>query len=187
MRDWTVGGAVIETGVVPARVSAEVGFENPEGEHHPSPAASGVLLVRNLRADGRSDWTPPGGVIDPGEDLVEGLTREVREETGLEVAEWSPPLYSIVAEAPGLGWRLHVEVRRALDVRGRLRIGDDPDGIVVGADWVGAGACEQRLCDAHPWVREPLVEWMTERFESPRRFHYDVTGAVLSELSIRRR
>ncbi len=33
------------------------------------------------------DWTPPGGVIDPGETISEGLVREVREETGLVVHE----------------------------------------------------------------------------------------------------
>lgn len=174
MRDWTVGGAVIETHVLDPGTWCGQGGD-------------GVLLVRNVRADGRVDWTPPGGVIDHGEDLVSGLTREVREETGLEVLRWSGPLYSITTEAPGLGWRLHVEVRRALEVRGTVRVGGDPDGIVVAADWFGPAACEDRLCDAHPWVREPLVEWMAERFESPRRFAYEVRGERPSELSIRRR
>ncbi len=30
-------------------------------------------------------WGPPGGKLDPGEDPVLGLKREIREETGLEV------------------------------------------------------------------------------------------------------
>ena len=46
-------------------------------------ADEGVLLVQNRRRDGRLDWSPPGGVIDTGETLLDGLTREVEEEIGL--------------------------------------------------------------------------------------------------------
>jgi 8-oxo-dGTP diphosphatase len=172
-----VGGAVIEAGTS--------GLDMPVAPGAGAASVDGVLLVENRRRNGTSDWTPPGGVIDPGEEVVEGLTREVREETGLEVLRWAGPIYQIVAEAPGLDWRLRVEVHRALEVRGDLRVGADPDGIVVAADWVGAHACADRLCDAHPWVREPLLEWMDERF-TEREFRYRVEGDRLTELSITR-
>jgi 8-oxo-dGTP diphosphatase len=171
MRDWVVGGAVIEARVL--------------GGAHTGPDDA-VLLVENVRRDGRSDWTTPGGVIDAGEDLVEGLTREVREETGLVVLAWSGPLYEIVAEAPDLGWRLRVEVHLAEAVDGSLQVGADPDGIVVDAQWVTPAACEDRLCDAHPWVREPLVEWMSQRFEPARRFDYTVRGTGPSDFVVQR-
>lgn len=170
MRDWVVGGAVIE--------GSALGMGDPH--------ADAVLLVQNRRPNGSVDWTPPGGVIDPGEDVVVGLTREVREETGLVVLDWSGPVYEIVAEAPGLGWRLRVEVHLALRVEGEVRIGADPDGIVVGADWVAASACGDRLCDAHPWVREPLLEWMGDRGSSARFFRYSVQGERPAELVITR-
>jgi 8-oxo-dGTP diphosphatase len=41
-----------------------------------------VLAIR--RRD-NSHWEPPGGVLDPHETIPEGLLREVREETGLEI------------------------------------------------------------------------------------------------------
>jgi 8-oxo-dGTP diphosphatase len=166
MRDWVVAGAVIERGTVRSE------RDRP-----------GVLLVENLRRSGTSDWTTPGGVIDPGEGVVEGLTREVREETGLEVLRWGEMLYEIVAEAPGLGWRLRVEVHRALEVDGPLRIGGDPDGIVIGAEWVDQPRCEECLGASHQWVREPLLEWVVERFDAPRIFRYRIDGERASDLS----
>src|SRR3546814_14851417 len=87
MRDWVVGGALI--------VSDE-----------------GLLLVQNRRRNGAHDWTPPGGVIDEGESLIDGLTREVREETGLRVTEWSGPPSEGRCEAPGPGLRLRSEEGR---------------------------------------------------------------------------
>lgn len=38
-------------------------------------------------------WHMPGGRINPGETYVEGLRREVREETGLEISEIGLPVY----------------------------------------------------------------------------------------------
>lgn len=44
-----------------------------------------VLLVRRGQAPLKGHWTLPGGLLELGESLFEGVTREVREETGLEV------------------------------------------------------------------------------------------------------
>jgi 8-oxo-dGTP diphosphatase len=46
---------------------------------------SRVLLVRRSTAPLKGHWTLPGGVLELGESLHEGLVREVREETGLVV------------------------------------------------------------------------------------------------------
>jgi 8-oxo-dGTP diphosphatase len=161
LRRWLVGGALIE---------------GPEG----------LLLVCNRRRDGRLDWTPPGGVIDTGEELLAGLAREVEEETGLVVTDWCGPLYEIVAEAPGLGWHLRVEVWRAEGFSGDLRVAD-PDGIVVDARFVGVRDCGPHLEGGHPWVTEPLREWLGERWSDTRRYGYEVEGSSVSSLVVRRR
>ncbi|GAC1334043.1 MAG: NUDIX domain-containing protein [Chloroflexota bacterium] len=44
-----------------------------------------VLLLRH-RFRERDNWDFPGGFIERGEDLVTGIRRELREETGLDVA-----------------------------------------------------------------------------------------------------
>jgi 8-oxo-dGTP diphosphatase len=151
VRSWLVAGAVIE-------------------------GPLGVLLVANRRRDGAVDWSTPGGVIDPGEGVLDGLAREVAEETGLVVTRWDGLLYEIEASAPDLGWDLRVEVHRAAEVEGTLRV-DDPDGIVVDACWVPVHDCAGRLEAAHHWVREPLAAWLGERWLASRRFRYRVEGA----------
>ncbi len=173
---WMVGGAVIESAVIaPDALPADVS------------TVPGVLLVQNRRHGGLVDWTPPGGVIDRGESLLEGLTREVQEETGLEVLAWSEPLYEIDALAPDLGWRLRVVVHRAEVVAGELRTGADPDGIVLSADVVPPEQCAQRLDAAHPWVREPLLDWMELRWSTPRRYCYLAEGTDPWRLNVSRR
>lgn len=145
----------------------------------------GLLLVHNRRRDGRHDWSPPGGVIDAGESLVEGLTREVREETGLTVTDWAGPLYEIEAEAPDLGWRLRVEAWRAVSWHGELVV-DDPDGIVVDARWVSTTDCAVHLADVSPWVADPVQEWLAEPWTGRRRYGYRIVGRDLRALEVTR-
>lgn len=150
MRDWLVGGGLILD-------------------------SEGLLLVRNRRRSGELDWTPPGGVIDAGETLIDGLTREVAEETGVKVSRWRGPVYEVEVLAPGLGWRLRVEAHLALEHGGALHV-DDPDGIVVEAAYVAPEACEGHLAGCHPWVSEPLAAWLSDRWLDGRRFSYRVDG-----------
>jgi len=44
-----------------------------------------VLLVRRGHEPSKGKWSLPGGVLELGESLTDGVIREVREETGLEV------------------------------------------------------------------------------------------------------
>lgn len=46
--------------------------------------ASGRVLVTQRRDNGK--WEPPGGVLELGESIVDGVSREVLEETGLRIA-----------------------------------------------------------------------------------------------------
>jgi 8-oxo-dGTP diphosphatase len=62
---------------------------NSEDTRH-SVSVAGVIIDDHGRAllIQRRDnhrWEPPGGVLEPGETIHDGLRREVREETGLDV------------------------------------------------------------------------------------------------------
>jgi len=45
----------------------------------------GIVLVQRQNPPLEGQWSLPGGVLDLGESMLEGLVREVREETGLIV------------------------------------------------------------------------------------------------------
>ena len=152
----------------------------------------GLLLVQNRRRNGSLDWSTPGGVIEvaEGETVLDGLTREVHEETGIRVNAWEGPVYEVRAEAAGMGWRLRVEVHRALDFAGDLVL-EDLDEIVVDAQWVDADACAPHLEACPVWVREPLAAYLADRWSCEggapaRSFSYRVDGADRSAITVTR-
>lgn len=98
-----------------------------------SPAVEGllerdgrVLLVRRDIEPKRGYWDMPGGFLEEGEDPYDGLRRELREETGLEVepVEFIGPHLEPYEDRWVLGftWRVHAEGEpRAGDDAGELR------------------------------------------------------------------
>ena len=119
--------------------------------------------------------------------MLDGLTREVREETGLVVTEWEGPIYEIEVRAPDLGWRLRVESFRALAYDGRA------GGRRPRRDRRRRPVRGHRPLRGPPraaryqWVAEPLSEWLVEPWTGLRSFGYDVAGGDLASLSVTRR
>jgi 8-oxo-dGTP diphosphatase len=144
MRRWQVGGGLIRHG-------------------------DGLVLVCNRRRDQSLEWTPPGGVIDEGETLLEGLTREVFEETGLVVPSWSGCVYRVTVDAPDMGWQLRVEAWEAASVEGEVVIAD-PDRIVEQVRHVAAHEAPALLQASPPWVREPVGDWLESTVQTHYRF-----------------
>ena len=163
MREWLVASGIVE------------------GPH-------GILLVQNRRRDGALDWSPPGGVVEvsDGESVVDGLTREVEEETGIRVTAWEGPVWEVEADAPDMGWQLRVEVHRALAFEGDLHVAD-PDGIVIDARFVPTDDCRAQLLTTWLPTHEPLLAWLAERWTAARAYRYTITGLTRADATITRR
>ncbi|MDP2292184.1 MAG: NUDIX hydrolase [Actinomycetota bacterium] len=158
MRHWTVGGALIRHG-------------------------DGLLLVCNRRKDRSLEWTPPGGVIDHGESVLQGLAREVQEETGLVVDGWVDCRYRVTVDAPDMGWRLKVEAWEVARVTGDVVLAD-PDGIVEQVRHASLAEAPGLLAGSPPWVHEPVGGWL--RGDSCEHYRFLLRGAERSSARIER-
>jgi 8-oxo-dGTP diphosphatase len=77
-----------------------------------------LLLIQRRNEPGRGLWSVPGGRVEPGEDDAAALVREMREETGLDVAPG--PLIGSVQRGP-----FAIADYRCTVVAGTLAASDD--------------------------------------------------------------
>jgi 8-oxo-dGTP diphosphatase len=80
--------------------------------------AGRLLVIQRGHEPGRGLWSVPGGRVEPGEDDAAALIREMREETGLDVAPG--PLVGRVQRGP-----FAIADYRCSVIGGSLRPGDD--------------------------------------------------------------
>ena len=153
-----------------------------------------VLLVANKRRRGRIKWSLPGGSVGRGESPLQALTREVREETGVEVLNWSRLVYTSIIKYRGAGndRDLVVEVHQAGGWQERSRATDDgdpapdPEDLLRFGDVEGLGVVAGFFSDLSPvgslvqslrqYVREPILDWRSLPWEGPRHYEYRVVS-----------
>lgn len=118
----------------------------------------GALLLHWHRKLGI--WLPPGGHIDPNEDPVQAVLREVREETGIigeivphlpawdfrNVTQLPPPLSVIVADVGGEPPHQHIDLAYIV----RPRAGAPREAPERDHGFVRVGEAELRRGDALP-------------------------------------
>jgi 8-oxo-dGTP diphosphatase len=127
--------------------------------------AGRVLL--SVRAD-LHGWELPGGNPEPGESDEQSLRREVREETGLEVA-----VERHVGDYCRTGFLPHeARVFLCRPVSGELRTSRETPRV----EWFPQDEIPTTLL---PWYREPLADALTGGDEPVRKHERQGVGAVL--------
>jgi 8-oxo-dGTP diphosphatase len=145
-----------------------------------------LLLAANRRRQGTLEWTPPGGVIDDGETVTRGISREVHEETGLHVPKWDECHYTVTVSAPDMGWQMTVESWFATIAHGQIAL-NDPDKIVEQAMFVDLHEVEGLLTESPPWVRIPILAWIAGGLNPIDAHEFHVYGADRATARIEQR
>jgi 8-oxo-dGTP diphosphatase len=93
-----------------------------------------VLLVRRGSEPLKGTWSIPGGLLELGEELAEGVRRELKEETGLDVEplEVLAVFDRIVRDGPRVRYHYVIVDYACRWKHGRLRPASD----VLDARWV---------------------------------------------------
>ncbi len=130
----------------------------------------GVLLT--VRCDLRG-WELPGGNARPGEPGKQALLREVREETGLEVA-----IERTVGDYVRTGFRPHTaRVFQCRPVGGRLRPSEETPRV----RWFDPESLPDTL---FPWFRAPLDDALRGDPEPIVRHEHQSARAILAGMVI---
>jgi 8-oxo-dGTP diphosphatase len=105
----------------PIKIAVGAVIEDSEGR---------VLLVKHVPERGgfwQGKWICPGGGLEPGETIAEGIKRDVKEETQLEIdlVKPLPPFDRIVRSEDKVSLHVIYIDYRARVTGGRLKLGSD--------------------------------------------------------------
>jgi ADP-ribose pyrophosphatase YjhB (NUDIX family) len=129
------------------------------------PSVSAVIvrdgrLLLQQRADG-GQWGLPGGSVEIGETVTAAIEREVREETGFEVAVerligvYSDPRFQVVRYPDGRVWH-YVNLCFACDLRGGSPRPQPEETLALG--WFAPDALPAELLPVHrPRIGDALA------------------------------
>ncbi len=136
--------------------------------HHCKLIVSGVvrlhgdllLVQQSYPGDLRPYWGLPGGQVEPGEELLAGLQRELLEETGLNLV--GTPTIAFVLQVlreTVEGIQEWLACHFACEVAGQISP-HDPDGLVLSAHWVPEQAALEHLGTDPQYDCEPLRSFL---------------------------
>ncbi|MBW4660890.1 MAG: NUDIX domain-containing protein [Drouetiella hepatica Uher 2000/2452] len=117
--------------------------------------AGDVLLIHQTSLPEADLWDLPGGGLEPWESLMEGLTREVREETGLidfqvegvlTIAETFFP-----KETGKTSHLLNLIYRCSVPDRSAVLSSEEPEVGERGIQWLAIGELTAETCTTRTW------------------------------------
>ncbi len=120
-----------------------------------------ILLVKQQGSeDPAPTWALPGGVVEQDEPLGEALRRELHQETGLQLLEIGPLIYSAQIKEDNTGQRTTSFIFEAHRWQGDIAP-EDPDHLILEARFMPVDSALEAL-SALPWqvMREPILAYL---------------------------
>jgi len=123
-----------------------------------------ILLVNQQGPDDPTpSWALPGGVVEHDEPLGEALRREFYQETGLQLLELGPLIYTAEVKVYETGQRTTSFIFEVLRWQGEIAPGD-PDNLILEARFMPIESALEAL-SALPWrvMREPIMAFLRDQ------------------------
>ena len=119
-----------------------------------------LLVQQHYPGERLPSWGLPGGQVEPGEELIAGLRRELLEETGLTLVGIPTIAFVIqVLRETEEGFQEWLACHFACEVAGQISP-QDPDGLVLSAHWVEEQAALELLEMDSQYDCKPLRRWL---------------------------
>jgi 8-oxo-dGTP diphosphatase len=114
-----------------------------------------VLLLHQATPPEPDSWDLPGGGLDPGETLLQGLMREVQEETGLEQFQVDGLLTVVEGFFPQpdgqLMHTLNIVYKCTLKFKPSTFTSNDPEIGLKGIKWIPISELTPTMCSTRAW------------------------------------
>jgi 8-oxo-dGTP diphosphatase len=114
-----------------------------------------VLMIHQITAPESDCWDLPGGGLEPEEPLLEGLAREVREETGVtqfQVEQLLTVVESFFPQPERLLHTVNIIYRCSANPRPTELSSDEPEIGPKGIQWLPIASLRQADCSSRAWA-----------------------------------